>query len=248
VIITSPDSSVTVKLVASLNPRRYRIEHIHDLSEALLRAEFVLAHAIVVHLEELGDGLARRLTSAQEHGVSVVLVSSSEDVVTRASELGVYVLRSPFGVTDVKRKVLEAVSDAHLGRSGDAPVSSRRPSRPELHRVVLLVGERDAAEIMAALMRSQLGVACDTAATADDATRLLARGFDCLVARSGLLLGSEAGAALARKLARRGVPVVPLAATEDLDAGNAGAVAWALIPLVRRSLAARSRLTRTRQG
>jgi len=65
-------------------------------------------------------------------------------------------------------------------------------------------------------------------------------------ARPALLLGSEDGAKLARKLARRGVAVVPLNANEELDAASAGQVAWSILPQVRRSLQARERLTRAR--
>ncbi|MBM4358824.1 MAG: hypothetical protein FJ096_12035 [Deltaproteobacteria bacterium] len=246
VIITSPDSSVTVKLIASLNPRRYRIEHIHDRDEALLRAEFVLAHAVILHMDEFGESQAKRLDATREHGVSTLVVSSSEEVLAAARARRHRVLATPFGVMDIKRTVLEAVSEAHHERGVDAAVSSRRASRPDAKRVVLLLGERAAAEIIGALLRTQLGVACDTAASPGDAIRLLARGIDCLVARTGLLLGTEDGASLARKLARRGVPVVPLTSTEDLDPGNAGQVAWALMPQIRRALAARTRLTRTR--
>lgn len=246
VIITSPDSNVTVKLIASLNPKRYRLEHIHDSSEALLRAEFVLAHAVVAHIDELTVTTKKRLESALNHGVAIVIVSATDAVAKEAAAMGAHLLRAPFGVQDVKRKVLDAVSEAHTQRSGDANVVSRRDSRPQAQRVVLMVGERDAAEIMAALLRAQLNVSCEAAHTAGDAENQLARGIDCLVARPALLLGSEDGAKLARKLARRGVAVVPLNANEELDAASAGQVAWSILPQVRRSLQARERLTRAR--
>lgn len=247
VIITSPDANVTVKLIASLNPRRYRIEHIHDLSEALLRAELVLAHAAVVHLDEVDDAIQKRLQRAIEHGLSLVLVSHSASAAHAAAAIGAHHLRQPFEVHEVKRKVLDAVSEAHAQRGGDAVVSSRRDSRPQPHqRVLLLVAEPEAGEIMASLLRGQLGVDCSSVRDTQEAVGELERGFDCLVARPGLLLGDAHGATLARKLARRGVAVVPLGAGEALDSSSAGQVAWELVPQIRRSLLARERILRSR--
>lgn len=246
VIITSPDASVTVNLIASLNPKRYRVEHIHDLSEALLRAEFVLAHAVIAHVDELDESVNKRLTRAIDRGISLVVVSNSATVAIAAKALGAHPLRFPYAIHDVKRTVLDAVSEAHALRSSDSAVVSRGEPRSLTQRVVVLVSERDAAEIMAATLRSQLAVSCDATPSANDAMGELVRGFDCLVTRPSFLLGSEDGAKLARKLARRGISIVPLSPSEDLDASTAGQIAWALVPQVRRSLQARARLTRPR--
>ncbi|NBP51998.1 MAG: hypothetical protein EBU70_12645 [Actinobacteria bacterium] len=241
VIIASPDSAVTVRLIASLNPKRYRIEHLHDVSEALLRAEFVLAHAVVLHASELTDTLRKRLESARTHAVGLVLVTDSEDVASAAVDLDAHLLRTTFTVPDVKRRVLDAVSDAHLERSGDNTVASRRLSRPGLSRVLLMLAERDATEVVSALFQSQLGVICSSASSPDEAKRALADGIDCVVARPGALLSTRDGADFARKLARRGIPLVPVPSSENLDAAGAGQVTWDLIPQVRRALAARER-------
>lgn len=233
-----------MKLVASLNPRRYRLEHIQDVTEALMRAEFVLAHAVMVHVEELDAGLMKRLESTRDHGVSLVVVTSSDRTAQSVAKLGAYVLKSPFGVMDVKRRVLEAVSEAHLERARDAPPSSRSLAKANAKRVVVLVGAPDVSEIVAALFRGQLGVECEQVDDPKAAIALLERGYDCLVAKTNLLLGSPEGGSLSRKLARRGIPVVPVTTAEELDAETAGQLTWSLIPLVRRSLAAR----RSRSG
>jgi hypothetical protein len=241
VIIASPEAGVTVRLVASLNPKRYRIEHLHDASEALLRAEFVIAHAVVLHVSELDDQLRRRLESARVHGVGLVLVGDSDEVEKLADEVDAHHLRTTFTVPEVKRRVLDAVSDAHLERSSEPSLPSRRDMRTVVRRVLLVLEEREAAEVMAALIRGQLSVACDVACSIDAALDDLERGFDCVVSRPGQLLGSAAGAELARKLARRGIPVVPIPAAEELEASTAGQLAWSLVPQIRRTLTARER-------
>jgi len=238
VILASPEAGVTVRLIASLNPKRYRIEHLHDASEALLRAEFVLAHAVVLHANAIDEPLRRRLESARVHGVGLVLVGDTADVERVADEVDAHYLTTGFTVPEVKRRVL---SDAHLERSSEPSLPSRRDLRTVVRRVLLLLEEREAAEVMAALLRGQLSVACDVTTSVDEALGELERGFDCVVARPAKLLGSKAGADFARKLARRGVPVVPVPATEELDAATAGAVAWSLLPQIRRTVAARER-------
>ncbi len=255
-IIASPDANVSVKLIASLNPKRYRIEHIHDFNEGLLRAELVLAHAAVVHLEHAHSEVLRRCAQAIDRGLAIVLVSAAAEVEQAAVEIGARWVPIPFGVQDVKRVVFRAVSDAHAARTEDRPTgkSNAAPNQRDERRVMLLVGDNDAAQIMAAVMRSQLAVACDTAASSAEVIVQLSRGYECLIADPDLLLTCEEGVSLARKLARRGVPVVPLVypgrplnaldTGHDLDASNAGQLAFEIVPQVRRSLMARDRLAR----
>ena len=257
-IIASPDANVTVKLIASLNPKRYRVEHIHDFNEGLLRAELVLAHAAVVHLEEADPDAIRRCQQTIDHGLAIVLVSADEEVEVAAAQIGARHVPIPFGVQDVKRVVFRAVSDAHAARSEEHPATGKSQAAPggarEERRVMLLLGDQDAAQIMAAVVRSQLSVGCDTASSAAEVIAQLSRGYECLVADPELLVTCEDGVSLARKLARRGVPVVPLMfpgrplnaldTGDDLDASNAGQLAWAIVPQVRRSLLARDKVTR----
>lgn len=264
VIITSPDANVTVKLIASLNPKRYRLEPIQDLSESLLRAEFVRAHAVLAHIEDFDEPIRKSLTSALDRGVSLVIVANNANTVSEAIQLGALALCFPIKVLDVKRAVLDAVTHAHSQRmegsdgktldAGDAsapsaalPVTIERPEKLHVQRVLLMLGERDAGEIMAATLRSQLGLACVTAFDPADALTQLSRGFDCLVTRPGLLLGSAEGAKLARKLLLRGVSIVPISASDELDVSTAGQIAWALVPQVRRSLKARVRAFHARR-
>ncbi len=65
---------------------------------------------------------------------------------------------------------------------------------------------------------------------------------DCVVADPELLLATAEGAQVAQELARRGVPVVPLTAGDQLDVSSAGQAAWDIVPHVRRSLTARGRV------
>jgi ActR/RegA family two-component response regulator len=247
VIIASPDANVAVKLIASLNPKRYRVEHIHDLDEALLRAELVLAHSAVVHVADATADIKKRFLQSIDRGLTLVLVSPSATVADAAAEIGARYLSVPFAVQDVKRVVYRAVSDAHALRSDDQLSGARSVAMQSANterRVVLLVRDLDAAQIMAAVFRSQLAVGCPTATKAVEVIAQLADGVDCLVADAELLVTSEEGASLARKLARRGVPVVPLGMSEELDSSSAGQLAWSIVPQVRRILAARDKPAR----
>ncbi len=246
VIIASPDANVAVKLIASLNPKRYRVEHIHDFNEGLLRAELVLAHAAVIHLEAAPPEIVKRCGQSVDRGLSIVLVSASPEVEAASLHLGGRFLPIPFQVQDCKRVVFRAVSDAHAQRSEEQPLIGRSAasSSGRERRVMLLLADGECAEIMAAVVRSQLSVTCDVATSAADGIALLTRSYECVVADPELIFTSEEGASLARKLARRGLTVLPLGLSDGMDASIAGQLAWDVVPQVRRTLAARDKLSR----
>ena len=65
---------------AALNPKRYRVEHLFDLDEALLRAKIVLAHCLVVDTDSVdalvvpGSGLVKE--QAEEEGLDKVFLEA----------------------------------------------------------------------------------------------------------------------------------------------------------------------------
>jgi len=250
VIIASQDPEVAVKMIASLNPKRYRVEHIFDVSEALLRAELVLAHCAVVHMAGYDERIARRCQQSVERELALVIVSKSEKAERNARELGARFVSLPFTTNDLKRSVFRAVSHAHQLRSDQRnnPGKSAPPlyssSNPKpIQRLLLLTNNSVTGSVMAAVMKSQLGVSCDTATSAREAMTNLEETYDCVIADPELLMVSEDGAAVARKLARRGIPVIPLAPQGEVDVTSAGQAAWDIMPQIRRSLGARDKIT-----
>jgi len=240
VILACADAEAAVKMMGSLNPKRYRVEHLHDLNEALLRAELVLAHALVIHAPSTGlppDQLVKRCRGTAER-VTPVFVSPTRDCVDVATQLGGRYLAEPFEVPGFKRAVYRAVSKTDERRQRRHPVK-RRPVQQAKRRVVILTTQEVNGAVMAAVVRNQLSVVCEVATTGRGALDLLADGTDCVVAEVHMLLTSEAGAAFAHELARQGIPVIPLKESTTRDASDAGQAAWAIVPQVRRSLTAR---------
>jgi len=229
-------------MIAALNPKRYRVEHIFDLAEAVLRAKIVLAHSIVVHLDSVSTEAARDIETIADRCTPVVV---SSDPTTRpiADRLQGRFVAEPFDVHIFKRAVYRAVSKTQERRQRGGRkrplVADSQTRRPQ--RVALLHGSHVQAAVMAAVLRNQLGTACDTASTPAEVLAMLDEEVDCVVADPELLLATPEGAQVAQQLARRGVPVVPLPSREELDVSSAGQAAWDIAPHVRRSLTARCR-------
>lgn len=240
VILASEDAEAAVNMIGALNPKRYRVEHIFDLSEAMLRAELVLAHTLVVHVPQNDEATLKRCAGRSER-VSLVLVSSAPEVEMFAVESGARFVSDPFGTDEFKRAVFRAVAAAH-DRRGHSHTRLKVPeeSTPK-QRVVLLTADAVHGSVMAAVIHRELDVVCVATDTAHNALRLLDDRVDCLVADPELLMTDIDGVTIARRLAREGVPVIPLATAAEIDVSTAGQVAWDIVPQVRRSLMARCR-------
>jgi hypothetical protein len=237
-------------MIAALNPKRYRVEHIQDVSEALLRAELVLAHAAVVHAPTASDDLERRARRSVERGLALVFVSAAPEAQAMSHRLGCRFVHAPFDLNDLKRAVFRAVSEAHQGRTDEQQSASYERDKlgsaaPRASpRVLLMIHDTMTGSVMGAVLSSQLGVSCETATSAAAALGLLDDAVACVIAHPELLMATEDGVAVARKLARRGVPVVALGPADGFDATSAGQAAWDIMPQVRRSLQARDKLRR----
>jgi len=247
VILACKDAEAAVRMMGSLNPKRYRVEHLHDLNEALLRAELVLAHALVIHAPSTGlapEQLVKRCRGTADR-VIPVFVSPTPDCADVAAQLGGRFLIEPFEVPSFKRAVYRAVSKTDERRQRRHPVK-RRSVRASKPRVIILTSQETNGAVMAAVLRTQLAVVCEVATTGRGALDLLVDPADCVVAEVHLLLTSEPGAAFAHELARGGIPVIPLKDNGRQDAAEAGQAAWGIVPQVRRSLTAREQSGRAR--
>ena len=229
-------------MIAALNPKRYRVEHIFDLSEAMLRAKIVLAHALVVHADEVQRESLEAVRTIADR-LTPVLVSSDESLQGLAMELDGRFVAEPFEVHAFKRAVYRAVSKTQERRHSHAQGNSA-PEARATQRIILLYGHRNNGSVMAAVLRNQLGAECEVTITAHEALMVLEEErVDCVVADADLLMATSDGARVAQELARRGIPVVPLPNRGDLDVSSAGQAAWDVAPRVRRSLMARSRMS-----
>jgi hypothetical protein len=241
VIIASSDAEAAVRMIAALNPKRYRVEHIFDLNEALLRAKIVLAHCLVVHIEGVDSTALTDVKQIAER-CTPVMVSGDPSIRALAERLGGRFVGEPFEVHTFKRAVYRAVSKTQ-DKSHKVRGKIRDSGPRQVQRIALLYGKHAQAAVMAAVLRNQLGVSCDVATTPRDVLTMLESGLDCLVADPNLLMFTEDGAALASMLAQRGVPVIPLAGHAQHDVSSAGQAAWDISPHVRRTLTARNKIS-----
>jgi FixJ family two-component response regulator len=240
VIVASSDAEAAVKLVAALNPQRYRVEHIFDANEALLRARIVLAHALVLQGDGHDASILRGLRQLAKR-VTPVFVSRSPRLRELAERLDGRFVEEPVDVASFKRAVYRAVSKTQDRRQQSRPQANERGA----YRVLLLHEDAAQAAVMAAVLRNQVNASCDVMSSAAEVPYALGdadASVACLIAAPSLLLATDEGAAAARLLARRGIPVVPLHPSGELDVSSAGQLAWDIAPQVRRSLTARSRL------
>jgi hypothetical protein len=243
--VASSDAEAAVKLVAALNPQRYRVEHIFDANEALLRARIVLAHALVLHGESHDASVMRGLRQLAKR-VTPVFVSRSSRLRELAERLDGRYVEEPVDVASFKRAVYRAVSKTQDRRQQSRPQANERAG----YRVLLLHEDTAQAAVMAAVLRNQLSASCDVMSSPAEVPFALGDAVQspaglevaCLIADPHLLLGTPEGAQAALLLAQRGIPVVPLHFTGELDVSSAGQLAWDLAPQVRRSLTARSRM------
>ena len=217
---------------AALNPKRYRVEHLFDLDEALLRAKIVLAHCLVVHTDSV-DALAIGKVGSISERCTPVLVSCDEQKQELAQELGGQFVDDQFDTYTFKRAVYRAVAKTHKER-----LQTQQWGLRNLRGIVLLCADHARGSVIAAVLCNQLSATCKVATSPREVLSSLEE-IDCVVADTSLLMTSQEGADLAAELARLGVPVVPLADHDDLDASSAGQTAWDIAPYVRRTLSAR---------
>ncbi len=241
VILASSDAEAAVRMIGALNPKRYRVEHIYDVNEALLRARIVLAHAIVVHGDELSASILRD-TSNIAPRVTPVFVARSPSMQDVADRMEARFVSEPLDVPTFKRAVYRAVSKSQDRRHRSRNGMGGAPERP----LVLLLHENQVeAAVMAAVLRTQLNATCEVATSARDALKRISdedTDVACVLADPALLMGTSDGATIAHNLARIGVPVVPLNHVGELDVSSAGQIAWDIAPQLRRSMTARKTL------
>jgi len=234
VLIASDDATTAVRMLKALNPRRYRVEHIFDLNEAMLRAELVLAHALVIHAPSLTPDLARRCAHGSDR-LAWVFVSPAPGVETLARGVGALFVSQPFETDDFKRAVYRGVTKTHERRTGERP----EPLEPLSEQILLLLSDSASASVVAAVITRELSVKCDWITSAEAALPLLNADVNCVVVEAELLFGSAAGSALAAELAQRGISILSVRSEGGDDVDNAGQLAWELLPRLRVSLNAR---------
>jgi hypothetical protein len=234
VLIASDDATTAVRMIKALNPRRYRVEHIFDLNEAMLRAELVLAHALVIHAPSLTPELARRCARGSDR-LAWLFVSPSPGVETLARGVGALFVSQPFEADDFKRAVFRGVTTTHERRTGKWP----EPLEPASERIILLLPHAASASVISAVITGELSVKCDWAPSAEAAIPLLNEDVNCVVVAAALLFGSPAGSRLAAQLAQRGISILSVNADQADAVDDAGQLAWELLPRLRLSLNAR---------
>ena len=141
-----------------------------------------------------------------------------------AEKLGGRYVPEPFEVHTFKRAVYRAVSKTQ-DRRHRSRGNVRESHTRQVRRMIVLHAKQAQAAVMAAVLRTELQASCDVAVTPRDVNMLLDSvdppGADCLIADPALLMNTEDGADLARLLARRGIPVIPLASLDNMDMSSA---------------------------
>ncbi|MBI4699954.1 MAG: response regulator transcription factor [Deltaproteobacteria bacterium] len=234
VILASQDPRAAVRLRAAFDPRRYRVEHAFDATEALLRAEVVLAHAVVLQADALDQALRQRCAKRSRR-VALVLVSESERVATVAAKLGAGFVRQPFEPAQLCSCVQALIARAARHRQPPAP-GAPEARRDGGARILLLLADSVPRSVMAAVLEKELDVACESAGDVDLAIQALAAPVACLIADPQALLDHDRGVDLTERLSQRGVSLVPIAPEHYADAAAAGQAAWDIIPRLREIL------------
>lgn len=244
VILACDSAEAAIQLGSSLDERRYRVENSFDLSEALLRAQLVMAHTVVVHAPHPDMELQRRLAAVPANRFTVLVVSPDRRGLDVARAVGAAFLREPYEQEELRSAVFATVARArdvrrqqHVRRA-PSPSGARAPQR-----VLILSHNLAALPTISAVLHSQLGTSCVPAASVEEAlARIEEAEIDCVVADPAVLCVRGAGAQLARRLVRESVSVVALGPHHDTDDSAAAEVAWQLVPQVRRAMEARERL------
>jgi hypothetical protein len=192
----------------------------------------------VVHSVAPDAALLHRCKNTAQR-VTPVIVSPSPDGPMVAAELGGRYVPVPFDVADFKRAVYRAVS-----RTEDRRQRGRQDVRDSelrgVQRVMLLTSVQLKGAVMAAVLQDQLSVRCEVATSAAEALAFLQMPIDAVVAEPELLMEDPDGASVAKKLMRRGIPVVPVKQQDEFDVAEAGQAAWNIVPQLRRTLTARN--------
>ncbi|MCC6525351.1 MAG: hypothetical protein IT373_22045 [Polyangiaceae bacterium] len=228
VIVATEDPSLAVDMMAAFDPKRYRVEHVFDSTEALLRAEVVLAHVVVLQVSELDEDLAKRC-ARRSHRVSLVLVSERPEVLGAADQLGARAVALPFSAVDLRTTVFESIAQA----KGSRPHLKATPDR---RRVLILAETAEHASVVGAVLEKDLGVECLTATDLTQAALALRGRPACVVADAALLVDGELGPAFVRYLEEFRVALVHLPPSQGVDVSEAGQAAWDVIPQLRRAL------------
>src|SRR5690606_16478404 len=111
-----------------------------------------------------------------------------------------------------------------------------------VQRVLILTEAHVKGAVMSAVLKNQLQANCEVATSARAALRFISEErVDCVAAEIEALMGGPDGAELARALSKRGIPVIPIRQSEEVDVAEAGQTAWDIVPQMRRALTARAR-------
>lgn len=240
VVIAANAPEIAVAIISALNPKRYRVEHMLDWNEAILRAELVLAHAIVLHEPELSESFLRRCDQTIDRSISLVFVSESEATLRIARKLQAEVISLPIHRSKVKRTIHQAVAAAYTMRNDPKPSTRRYVSATHpLQKVMILLESEVQSEVFSSVLKSRMRVACSPCYNHEEALGKLDEGFDCCIVQSQSLMLSAQGAYLAQQLAKKGIPVLLLRMPRQADVSAVGQCAWDIMPQLRRVLASR---------
>ena len=219
----------------ALNPKRYRIEHYKDVNEATLRANFMHAHVLIVHANEVNASL-RALETDDEGRVERVLISEAPAVQQFARQIGAQFVSEPFERQDLKRAVYRAVKLIEHRRKNQGP----RSVRNEAPSILVLLSSKTAGDVVAGVLRSALGCECTVVTDLFDALVGLEHTVGCVVTETSLMAQSPEARQFAKAVAKRAIGVIPVRSVDAADEEAIGRLAWDLVPKVRLSLNART--------
>ena len=226
-------------MLAAFDPKRYRVEHVFDHTEALLRAEVVLAHVVVLQLAELDPDLAKHC-GRRSTRVALVVVGASESARRPALDVGARFLLRPFTDFELRATVFESIAHA----KGSNPATRPEQKRP---RVLVLAETSEHASVVGAVLEKDLGVECAVATDLTQAALALRRRPDCVVADAALLVDGDLGPAFVRHLEDFGIALIHLPPSHGVDVSEAGQAAWDVMPQLRRALEGRTQ-TKAREA
>jgi DNA-binding response OmpR family regulator len=257
VLLAVEDVELAVELVGALEEKNHLVEHLFDLTEALLRAEITRPDLLVIDLARLGvdHGLLRRW--AAQNRVPIVLTSMSSAGERLARQMGATYVRRPASArrdddapdsaawsatfVDV---VETAIANARPATPSSFPFAGRSRSGTMAKSASILVAAAGptARDVVASFIANELGLRCESVAEAEAAARRLHEDFQgprvqAVLLDMTLLRDRLWGDELAHALRASGVPVIPLRLFGD-EPSSVGQAVWDAMPALRDAIAA----------
>lgn len=241
ILLAIDDVELAIELTCAFEHTGHQVEHVFDVTEALLRAKDTVPDALVVDIggPRVDQEPIRQWAS---NGVApLVLTSTTWSAEQIARRLGAAYFVRPDRTAAPPGKAwisgLIDVTEAEIvARMGKTHSQGQRSGMRAAAPTVLVAARRtNAREIVSSFVRSQLGLRCITASDASTSILALDGRVKAVLLDCDLLSGDAANALL-QEMNEQSLPIILLRLGANDDDGAVGRAAWEAIPPLRDAL------------